>query len=136
MAELRSSRVCADLRAHSLLESQFDRRRFLKMLGGVAATAALAQLPADRATAATQPRLDYPFTLGIASGDPRPDGVVLWTRLAPEPFSPGGGMPPQPRVPVAWKVARDPGMRRVVRSGTAFAIGDLAHTVHIEVAGL
>jgi phosphodiesterase/alkaline phosphatase D-like protein len=74
MAESRSSRVRADLRAHSLLESQFDRRRFLRMLGGVAATAALAQLPAGRPTAAPQPRLDYPFTLGIASGDPHPDG--------------------------------------------------------------
>ena len=34
-----------------------------------------------------------PFTLGVASGDPVPDGVVLWTRLAPDPLVPGGGMP-------------------------------------------
>ena len=42
---------------------------------------------------------EYPFTLGVASGNPGPDGVVLWTRLAPEPLSPDperpGGMPPQ-----------------------------------------
>src|SRR5918999_2559524 len=37
-----------------------------------------------------------PFTLGIASGDPAPDGVVLWTRLAPAPFEPDGGMPQAP----------------------------------------
>ncbi len=37
----------------------------------------------------------YPFTLGIASGDPTPDGVVLWTRLAPDPLR-GGGMPTAP----------------------------------------
>jgi hypothetical protein len=49
MADPRSSRVGADLLAHPLLESEFDRRRFLKMLGGVAAMAALAQLTADRA---------------------------------------------------------------------------------------
>ena len=35
----------------------------------------------------------YPFTLGVASGDPSPDGIVLWTRLAPDPLN-GGGMPP------------------------------------------
>jgi alkaline phosphatase D len=28
----------------------------------------------------------YPFTLGVASGDPSPDGFVLWTRLAPIPL--------------------------------------------------
>ena len=46
-----------------------------------------------------------PFTLGIASGDPTDDGVVLWTRLAPDPLN-GGGMPSQ-RVDVAWEVASD-----------------------------
>src|ERR1700752_2169323 len=39
-----------------------------------------------------QPASQYPFTLGVASGDPEPDGVVLWTRLAPDPLA-GGGMP-------------------------------------------
>ena len=48
---------------------------------------------------------DDPFTLGVASGDPRPDGVVLWTRLAPEPLA-GGGMP-MVDVEVAWEVATD-----------------------------
>ncbi len=37
----------------------------------------------------------YPFALGVASGAPRPDGVVVWTRLAPLPLE-GGGMPPEP----------------------------------------
>ena len=45
----------------------------------------------------------YPFTLGVASGDPLPDGVVLWTRLAPEPLE-GGGMP-MANVEVGWEVA-------------------------------
>ncbi|MGN9804991.1 PhoD-like phosphatase N-terminal domain-containing protein [Micromonospora sp. L32] len=49
---------------------------------------------------------DEPFTLGVASGDPLPDGVVLWTRLAPDPLAADGtgGMPPHV-VPVVWQVA-------------------------------
>jgi alkaline phosphatase D len=45
-----------------------------------------------------------PFTLGVASGDPAPDGFVLWTRLAPKPLDRNGGMPSRP-VEVSWAVA-------------------------------
>src|SRR6476661_10209495 len=76
-----------------------------------------------------------PFTLGVASGDPSPDGVVLWTRLAPEPLVPGGGMPRE-AVEVSWQVADDEGMSRVVRSGTAVANPEWGHSVHVEVEGL
>jgi alkaline phosphatase D len=76
----------------------------------------------------------YPFTLGIASGDPAPDGMVLWTRLAPKPTE-GGGMP-DAAVPVEWRVAEDEGMKRVVKKGTTLAVPALAHSVHVEVAGL
>src|SRR5262245_44342422 len=75
-----------------------------------------------------------PFTLGVASGDPTPTGVVLWTRLAPEPLH-GGGMPPIP-VLVRWRIAHDAGMRQVVRQGLAVAWPWLAHSVHVEVNGL
>src|SRR5205809_2784288 len=37
----------------------------------------------------------YSFSRGVMSGDPSPDGFVLWTRLAPDPLN-GGGMPPEP----------------------------------------
>ncbi|MBL9206538.1 MAG: alkaline phosphatase D family protein [Opitutaceae bacterium] len=76
-----------------------------------------------------------PFSLGVASGDPAPDGVVLWTRLAPRPLEPGGGMTPEP-VEVAWQVAEDEGMGRVVAQGTATAQFAWAHSVHVEVEGL
>jgi alkaline phosphatase D len=76
----------------------------------------------------------YPFALGIASGDPSPDGIVLWTRLAPKPLE-GGGMP-DAAVPVEWRVAEDEGMKRVVKKGTTLAVPALAHSVHVEVAGL
>lgn len=75
-----------------------------------------------------------PFSLGIASGDPLPNGVVLWTRLAPDPLH-GGGMPPEP-VTVLWQLAADESMRRVVKQGTAVALPELAHSVHVEVDGL
>ncbi|MGH9672704.1 MAG: PhoD-like phosphatase N-terminal domain-containing protein, partial [Bryobacteraceae bacterium] len=75
-----------------------------------------------------------PFTLGVSSGDPTPDGVVLWTRLAPDPLN-GGGMAPS-RVDVDWQIAEDEGMSRVVKRGRAPATPDLAHSVHVEVRGL
>ncbi|GII84890.1 alkaline phosphatase D [Sphaerisporangium siamense] len=78
-----------------------------------------------------------PFTLGIASGDPAPDGFVLWTRLAPDPLAPDGrgGMPSRD-ADVAWQVAADEGFRQVVRAGTATARPGSAHAVHVEVHGL
>jgi alkaline phosphatase D len=76
----------------------------------------------------------YPFSLGVASGDPAPDGFVLWTRLAPDPLR-GGGMPPE-SVDVRWEIARDEGMRRIVRRGLATAPPELAHSVHAEIDGL
>ena len=75
-----------------------------------------------------------PFTLGVASGDPRSDGVVLWTRLAPDPYN-GGGMP-NAAVDVRWEVAADEGMQRLVRRGVAKATPEWAHSVHVEVDGL
>jgi len=76
-----------------------------------------------------------PFSLGVASGDPLPGGVVLWTRLAPEPLQADGGMPDR-KVPVRYEVARDEGFRDVVRKGNTFATPELAHSVHVEVEGL
>lgn len=78
---------------------------------------------------------DYPFQLGIASGDPAPDGFVIWTRLAPKPFDIGYGMPSQP-VPVKWEVASDRGFRTVVQGGEAVARPEMGHAVHVEITGL
>ncbi|GII65452.1 alkaline phosphatase [Sphaerisporangium krabiense] len=84
-------------------------------------------------------RVSYgdPFTLGVACGDPSPDGFVIWTRLAPAPLAEDGlgGMPAAP-VPVYWEVATDPACARVVRRGTEEAVREWAHSVHAEVAGL
>ena len=82
------------------------------------------------------PRLpDYPFTLGVASGDPAPDGFVIWTRLAPRPAEQHYG---KARVPVivGWEVADDDRFAAILARGEALASPELAHAVHVEVAGL
>ena len=76
-----------------------------------------------------------PFRVGLASGDPSDNGFVVWTRLAPEPLDPTGGMPPE-NVTVAWEIADDETMNRVLRRGDAVATPQLGHSVHIEVEGL
>jgi alkaline phosphatase D len=75
----------------------------------------------------------YPFSLGVASGYPRTDGVLIWTRLAPNLV--GGGMDPEP-APVRWEVAEDEAFSRIVREGTVLAQPGNAHAVHVEVEGL
>jgi len=110
------------------------RRRFLAATAGV--TAAL--LVTDRipgAWAAPRAATDDPFTLGVASGDPTPTGVVLWTRLAPRPLDPDGGMPAR-AVPVDWEVASSHRMVDVVARGRVVASPARGHAVHVEVDGL
>lgn len=114
------------------------RRSFLADLSRRAAGIALAQLFAGTAGARPQARIAfdaYPFPLGIASGMPRPDSVVLWTRLAPHPHEPRGGMD-DGDVVVRWELAEDERFSRGLRSGTAVARADHAHSVHVRVAGL
>ena len=78
--------------------------------------------------------LNDPFQLGVASGDPVADGFVIWTRLAPDPLDPQA-MPAE-AVPVAWEVAMDAGMKRIVAHGQVAARPDMAHSVHVDVRGL
>ncbi|WP_194821946.1 alkaline phosphatase [Micromonospora sp. S-DT3-3-22] len=81
--------------------------------------------------------LIWPFTLGVASGDPDHQGVVLWTRLAPQPLAGDGlgGMPGR-AVEVQWEVAADELFRHVVQRGTQTARPESAHSVHVELTGL
>ncbi|MER5882519.1 alkaline phosphatase D family protein [Streptomyces sp. NPDC001941] len=113
----------------------FGRRRFLTTTGAAAALAFAVNLPATGTASAAEldtAKLDQdPFTLGVASGDPLPGSVLLWTRLAPRPYEPGGGLP-RARVAVRWEIARDERFTRVVRRGTATAHPEFAHAVHVE----
>jgi alkaline phosphatase D len=77
----------------------------------------------------------YPFSLGVAAGDPSPDGFVIWTRLAPEPLAPDFGMAME-AVAVRWEVASDERFASKVAEGEALARPELGHSVHVEVAGL
>ncbi len=75
------------------------------------------------------------FALGVASGDPLPDSVILWTRLVNDPLADGGGLPDQP-LPVRWEVAADEAFDDIVASGDAVAEPALAHSVHVDASGL
>ena len=117
----------------SLPIGRLDRREFLK------AGSVLTMLPllgcSTNGVVQRRPRFDaYPFSLGVASGDPSPDGFVIWTRLAPEPLN-GGGMPPE-NVLTRWEIGEDEGMSTVVRRGDSVASPGLGHSIHVEVDGL
>ncbi|MGW9263512.1 alkaline phosphatase D family protein [Gordonia terrae] len=113
-----------------------SRRRFL---GWSALVTGLAFTPG--LLGGTSPAVPAPahsggvFGLGVASGDPLPDGVVLWTRLSRNPFAPGGGMGTGP-VRVDWEVAADESMTRIVRRGSVHATSEWGHSVHVDVRGL
>ncbi len=118
-----------------LLKHENGRRDFLRTgLFSLAAWPLLINKPVQMLVRSRAPFGDYPFQLGIASGDPSEDGFVLWTRLAPKPFE-GGGMP-SVNVAVNWMVAKDENMSQVVAKGTAIAAPELGHSVHVEVEGL
>ncbi|WP_323374139.1 alkaline phosphatase D family protein [Plantactinospora alkalitolerans] len=108
-----------------------NRRQVLTGAATAAGTTVLA-VAAQRARPAHGADTTAPFLLGVASGDPLPDGVVLWTRLIRDRYAAWSGRP----VPVGWQVARDERFRRVERSGVAVADPRLAHSVHVDVRGL
>ena len=102
-------------------EGAVDRRTLLRLAGlGAGAGVVAATLPTPAAAA------DTVFRHGVASGDPLPGGILLWTRVS------GTDGP----VGVDWQIAADAGFAAVVQSGT-FATGpDRDHTVKVDVAGL
>lgn len=114
------------------LNSLTPRRR--TVVKAAAATAVLAgplaaTLPAravDQAPA---------FLHGVASGDPLPDGVLLWTRVTPVPEAiPGSGIGPDTEV--SWTVARDKAFTNVVAKGSTTATAASDHTVKADIRGL
>ena len=108
----------------------FDRRFVLKsgLSLPLIAGAACQSYPGSKPTFYTDP-----FTLGVASGDPLADGVVIWTRLAPDPFD---DQAIKDDIKVGWEVSENERFDRIVRSGQTLATAQLAHSVHIEVTGL
>ena len=113
---------------------RFSRRDLMKAAWMLGASAVALPVEARRQSGVSMVFNSYPFSLGVASGDPLPDGIVLWTRLAPQPLT-GGGMPMVP-VTVLWELAADSAFRNVVQKGETLARPELAHSVHVEVSGL
>ncbi|QLE58596.1 alkaline phosphatase [Nostoc sp. TCL26-01] len=113
------------------LITQCKRRNFLLGAGFLTGLAVASQL---RPVMAQTRFSGYPFSLGVASGDPLPDSVVLWTRLAPDPLN-GGGVSPI-NIPVQWRIAKDENLTQVVQQGTVIATPELGHSVHVDVRGL
>src|SRR5262245_60557095 len=125
------------LRFERMLIRRLNRRRLLAGMGSLAAGISLPGRPtlsAERLATSGRASSSYPFTLGVASGDPLPDGVVLWTRLAPDPLS-GGGMSAEP-VEVRWEVASDERFGEIVQRGRITATPEFGHSVHVDVSGL
>jgi alkaline phosphatase D len=111
-----------------------SRRRVL-VAGGALLLAG--SLPARLLHAADALRFKAdPFTLGIASGYPTLNSVVLWTRLAPQPMRSDGGIAASEVVPVICEVASDERMRNIVLTQQYFATPEHAHSVHFEPTGL
>ena len=102
------------------------------LLLGAAAVAGASVL--DVRSAHAEPVRRDPFGLGVASGDPLPDGVILWTRLVRD--AAGATSLGARAVPVAWEVATDPRFRQVARRGVTVAHAALGHSVHVDVRGL
>ncbi|MEW5626763.1 alkaline phosphatase D family protein [Streptomyces hydrogenans] len=117
--------------SHSI--SPAPTRRTVVKAAAVTAVTAPALLGAAAPALADAPAPAFPH--GVASGDPLPDGVLLWTRVTPSPEAvPGSGLGADVRVD--WEVAEDRGFARVVASGATTAGAAADHTVKADVRGL
>ncbi len=116
-----------------------NRREFLLQSAHTAASVAWFSLFGPHTLAKASPRPWHSqqavFTLGVASGEPRPNSVVLWTRLAPAPLEAQGGMPDQ-AITVRWELAHDEQFSRIAQQGEMVTDAQRAHTVHVDVRGL
>jgi alkaline phosphatase D len=112
---------------------RLSRRTVLKSVPLLAALA----MTAFSAEPSGSPSPAYPFTMGVASGDPGPDGMVLWTRLALRPLAEDGlGGMPHRTAEVEWQLASDELFRHVERQGRVATGPHNAHSVHVELSGL
>jgi alkaline phosphatase D len=121
----------------TIFRNRLSRRHLLRG-AGVAAIATLAAPAVTRRASAQSWRSGHPFSLGVASGAPRADGFVLWTRLAPDPLSddpetPGGMSGGD--VPLRYEIATDEAMTKIVRRGEATAEHAFGYSVHLDVGG-
>ncbi|MGP3921668.1 alkaline phosphatase D family protein [Streptomyces sp. 8N616] len=121
-----------DLQPNNTSNTSTRRRTVVK---AAAASAALIPLTAAGTSAMAAEPAAPAFLHGVASGDPLPDGVLLWTRVTPSPEAiPGSGKGPE--VTVDWQIAEDKAFSKVVASGATSARAASDHTVKVDVRGL
>ena len=131
---LKNPAALAELRPGRRPGGRPDRRELLKLAVAAAATVTTTTSLWWPGTSWGQAKFSSnPFTLGIASGSPTTDGVVLWTRLLPAGLFSSLG---NDSATVRWEVAHDDQFQRMVLQGSSVATAQLAHSVHVEVAGL
>jgi alkaline phosphatase D len=113
-----------------------NRRMLLRRAAVLASgTIAAGMLSACATPFASRPKFrNYPFALGVASGDPVGDGFVMWTSIAPDPFD--RASIPEDAVPLGWEVAADEGFASIVLRGETVAHRALGHSARVEVRGL
>ena len=107
----------------------FTRRQILQ---GISSSIALISLPSK--AWGRQKWGNQPFTMGVASGSPTSDSIVLWTRLDPLAIEVTGLS--QQSVPVTWQLSHDEHFSNIVAQGIVQAMPSLAHSVHAELSGL
>lgn len=100
------------------------------LIGGLVAAPVVLQFGRAHAGGA------YLFPLGVASGDPWPDGFVIWTRLAADPIAPDGFGGLSAPIDLLWEVSADERFTRIAAGGRITADASSAHAVHVEVQGL
>ncbi|MFT4519051.1 MAG: alkaline phosphatase D [Halioglobus sp.] len=103
------------------------RRVFLKRLSALVAVGVVGRSYFSAGPVLADSSASLFFPDGIKSGDPTPEGAVIWTRVA--------GTSPDP-VSVLWSVAEDDLMQNVVRGGIQDVDASTGHNLHVQVRGL
>lgn len=112
-----------------------DRRSFLKTTAGMGAGLALSPHLPDAFYASATALDDGPFRHGVASGDPLPTKVIIWTRVTPSDAALPGSRKGR-SLEVRWELSRDPGFRKIVVEGVASSHRAHDHTIKVDVGGL
>src|SRR3954470_4537231 len=112
------------------LPPSLRRRTVLRMASALAVSALTAPLAA--CSTRTHPHFSSdPFTLGVASGCPRSDSIVLWTRLVA-----GNEAPLPENIELRWEIAQDEHFHDITSRGSVPARSALAHSARVEAGGL
>lgn len=117
-----------------MTEKSFQRISRRNLLKGAGFIGGVVLSNSKRPSLSAKPEYEaYPFSLGVASGDPFPDSVVIWTRLAAQSLS---NFLAKTTIPVQWYLAEDEQMTQIIAQGEGFASPELGHSVHIVVENL